>query len=166
MTLLSTAKNHIDLPLGKCSAIATSIAALIALLITPKILYSAQYFVDCASGDDRAIGGETMTAWRTLDKVNHTIFSAGDRIQLKRGTTCQGMLWPKGSGVAERPIVIGAYGSGALPVIDATGFNTAVKLFNQHHWEIRNLEARRSTEYGIHVGGTRVRSIISESRIA
>lgn len=62
--------------------------------------------------------------------------------------------------------MIGTYGSGALPVIDATGFSTAVKLFNQHHWEIRNLEARRSTEHGIHAGGDEGRSIISASLTA
>src|SRR5258707_13724311 len=63
------------------------------------------------------------------------------------------MLWPKGSGTSASPIGIGAYGTGALPVVDAKGSSTAIRLFNQHHWEIRDVEVSGSTEYGIHVSG-------------
>src|SRR5437667_12668275 len=127
-------------------------ALLVLLFITSEIVSAAHYFVNCASGNDGATGREAASAWRTLEKINQTSFPPGDLIQLKRGTTCPGMLWPKGSGAFASPIVIGAYGTGALPVVDANGFGTAVRLFNQHHWEIRNVEATRSTEYGIHVG--------------
>jgi hypothetical protein len=129
-------------------------AALVVLLfVAPEVVSAAQYFVDCASGDDEATGREAVSAWRSLEKLNQTSFYPGDLIQLKRGTTCSGMLWPKGSGTSASPIGIGAYGTGSLPVVDAKGSSTAIRLFNQHHWEIRDLEVSGSTEYGIHVSG-------------
>jgi hypothetical protein len=50
-------------------------------------------------------------------------------------------LWPKGSGAPRRPIVIDKYGPGAKPAIHGGGeVAETVRLFNQHDWEIRNLE--------------------------
>jgi hypothetical protein len=110
--------------------------------------------VDCAAGDDRAAGREPASAWRTLEKLNQTEFAPGDAIRLKRGATCEGVLWPKGSGVAGNPITLGPYGAGAMPVVKADGQAAAVRLIDQHDWEIRGIEATGSAEYGIHVSGT------------
>jgi hypothetical protein len=64
-------------------------------------------------------------------------------------------LWPKGSGSSDNPITVAAFGDGSLPVIDGKGSESAVRLFNQHHWVIRNIEATGSSEYGIHISGDR-----------
>jgi hypothetical protein len=54
-------------------------------------------------------------------------------------------LWPKGSGATRRPIVIDMYGPGAKPAIHGGGeVAETVRLFNQHDWEIRNLEVTNS----------------------
>ena len=110
--------------------------------------------MDCAAGDDHASGRDPASAWRTLGKPNQTEFAPGDAIHLKRGATCEGTLSPKGSGAAGNPITLGAYGAGAMPVVKADGQEAAVRLTDQHDWEIRDIEATGSTEYGVHVTGT------------
>ncbi|MCL6506335.1 MAG: right-handed parallel beta-helix repeat-containing protein [Bryobacteraceae bacterium] len=112
------------------------------------------YYVDCDSGSDAALGTSPDAAWRTLEKVNATTFAPADSILLRRGTRCRGMLWPKGSGVEDRPIRLSAYGSGPLPVIEAAGHEAAIKLFDQHHWHIENLHTRGGNPYGVLVSGT------------
>jgi hypothetical protein len=63
------------------------------------------------------------------------------------------LLWPKGSGQEGRPIRIGAYGMGALPIIDGSGNEAALKLFNQEYWHIENLETTGGDPYGVFVSG-------------
>ena len=112
------------------------------------------YYIDCSAGSDGATGTSPAAAWRTLGKVAATTFSPGDSILLKRGTRCGGQLWPKGSGAAERPIQLGAYGRGALPVVDAGSADAAIKLVDQQHWAIQTLETTGGDPYGVFVSGT------------
>lgn len=100
---------------------------------------SDAYYVDCGA---TAPGEGTIDApWNELGSVNAIALEPGDRILLRRGTTCVGMLRPSGSGTAEAPIVIGAYGQGPLPHIDANGAHTAaVHLNDMSHVVLRDLE--------------------------
>ena len=128
-------------------------ALLLGLLALPAL--AADYHVDCAAGADERDGRSPATAWRSLARVNATTFSPGDSILLKRGMRCAGTLWPKGSGEPGRPLRLAAYGTGALPVVDAGASEAAVKLFDQQHWEIETIEAVGGNPYGIHVSGSR-----------
>ena len=121
--------------------------------LAPALCHAADYYVDCEHGSDSATGREAAKAWRTLSRVNAIEYAAGDSIRLKRGTTCEGALSPKGSGTADHPITVGVFGTGALPVVMAKGAVAGIELFNQHHWEIHNLEVTGSSEYGIHISG-------------
>lgn len=99
------------------------------------------YYVDSRSGNDDHQGSSPSTAWKTLAKVNATVFSPGDSILFKSGSTWTGQLWPKGSGAEGRPIMIDKYGGAAKPVINGSGeAEDAVLLKNQEYWEIQNLE--------------------------
>ncbi|MBF8190900.1 hypothetical protein ITP53_35390 [Nonomuraea sp. K274] len=98
------------------------------------------YYVDCDSGKDSAKGLSPQTAWRSLERVNSVVFKPGDSILFRRGTTCEGVLKPQGSGTTRDPIVIGAYGSGALPAINGGGARATVFLYNVQGWEIRDLD--------------------------
>jgi hypothetical protein len=99
------------------------------------------YYVDSASGNNGHNGISPSSAWKTLAKVNATVFSPGDRILFKSGSTWTGQLWPKGSGTESQPIMIDKYGGEAKPVINGNGeAEDAVLLKNQEYWEIRNLE--------------------------
>jgi hypothetical protein len=130
------------------------IAAVTVLLpLLAQSSLAATYYVDCRAGSDTAAGTTADTAWRTTAKVSATTFAPGDAILIRRGTTCSGMLWPKGSGAEGRPIRIGSYGQGARPVIDGGGEQAALKLFNQQAWEIEDVETTGGSPYGIYIGG-------------
>jgi len=127
------------------------------------------YYVDCALGVDSNAGTSPASPWKTLDKVNALTLVPDDSVLLKRGTRCQGVLRPKGSGRPGEPISLGAYGSGPLPVV----LNNAVvrqergqggsaqtneilptlMLFNQQYWHIRNLELVGGTPWGLYISG-------------
>lgn len=134
---------------------------------TPKVANletsGTNYFVDCQATPDGAAGTQA-NPWTSMKQVNvHGKFAAGDQILFKRGTTCAGLLHPKGSGVEGDPITIDAYGDAAdaLPLLEGRGLTEAanndiplklqnqtskgiesavVRLFNQEYWTIRNLE--------------------------
>lgn len=125
------------------------------MLASTASLLGATYYIDCENGNDANAGTAASSAWLTLEKVNNTTFSAGDRIALRRGKACSGMLSPKGSGEEDSPILLGAYGDGPLPLVAAGDNEAAIKLFNQEHWEIENIETTGGSPYGILIGGDR-----------
>jgi hypothetical protein len=100
------------------------------------------FYVDAEGGDDALSGLSPAAPWRSLDKVNSTVFVPGDSILFRSGRTWTGQLKPKGSGMAADPIVVSAYGGTAKPVINGAGVTgeAVVYLFNQPSWEITNLE--------------------------
>lgn len=100
------------------------------LLIIPIFLITlaataTNYYVK-NGGNDGADGLSDGTAWATISKVN-TFWSAGtfapgDSILFKRGDTWYGTITVAEPGTSGNPIVIGAYGIGAKPIL--TGFTT------------------------------------------
>lgn len=130
-----------------------------ALLLWAPALFAADFYVDCAKGSDGASGRDPSSAWGALTKLNQTEFSPGDSIRLKQGTTCEGMLWPKGSGAPGRPITLEGYGEGARPIVNAKGQAAAIRLQNQHDWVIRGMEATGSDEYGVYVSGSGIQRV-------
>ncbi len=115
---------------------------LIALLSAPMATAQADtYYVDPTGGDDAKVGTSPDAPWRSLEKINATRFQPGDRILLKAGGTWNGRLHPQGSGTAKDPIVIDRYGKGERPAIHSGGLaGGAVRLDDQQHWAVRNLE--------------------------
>ncbi|GAB5453629.1 MAG: hypothetical protein Hals2KO_39570 [Halioglobus sp.] len=97
------------------------------------------YYVDCEAA---AAGDGTLSApWNNLESANSVLLGPGDRIRLRRGTVCNGMLQPQGAGTAGRRILIGAYGEGALPRIDGQGLvSAAVHLDDVSHLVLKDLE--------------------------
>lgn len=124
----------------------------------------SSYYVDATNGNDSNDGRSPSQAWQTLEKVNGMTFGPKDEILFKRGEIFLGSsektLYPKGSGAPGNPIKMGAYDSGNLPVSLMNNANVAVLsydgkgkpahtygekgnglyLYNQEHWEIRDLE--------------------------
>ncbi len=91
--------------------------ALMATFVAPVSAAPTTYHVDCSAGSDTASGTSAATAWRTLTKANSASLAPGDRLLFKRGCAWTGPLNARWTGTASAPIVIGAYGSGALPRI-------------------------------------------------
>ncbi|HOU10309.1 MAG TPA: right-handed parallel beta-helix repeat-containing protein [Clostridiales bacterium] len=98
------------------------------------------YYVDAAAGSDLNGGRSPADAWATLAKVGETAFLPGDVVLLKRGGVYTGSVSLGGSGTAENPITLGAYGSGAAPLLTVGSDQTVLTLLDQSHWIIRDLE--------------------------
>ncbi len=116
-------------------------------------LGQSEHYLDCKGGNDAADSLTPQTAWHTVAKVDSYTFQPGDSLLLRRGSRCEGMLWPKGSGAEQAPIHLGAYGQGALPIIVGGAESAGLKLSDQQYWEIENLEVVGGSPYGIHIGG-------------
>lgn len=82
--------------------------------------FAATYYLDATNGSDSYAGTGASTAWKTVAKVNSSTFSPGDQILFKRGETWREMLVVPSSGNASSAIAIGAYGTGANPVISGS----------------------------------------------
>ena len=97
------------------------------------------YYVNCAHGDEAASGESPSSPWQTLAKIDSITLRAGDTILFRRSVTCHGTFEPHGSGTATLPIVVGAYGTGARPVLDGDGARAAVVLRNVQEWVLHGL---------------------------
>ena len=84
---------------------------------------SRAFHVDCVAGDDGRSGLSVGEAWRSLGRLSGLVLEAGDRVLLRRGCEWVGPLRVPWSGSAEWPVVVGAYGEGARPVVRDSGLN-------------------------------------------
>ncbi|KZZ92225.1 Pectin lyase fold/virulence factor [Ascosphaera apis ARSEF 7405] len=124
-----------------------------ALLGLAAVASAKDYYLDCtaSSGGD----GSKSSPYSTIHDVNHKTFSAGDTINVKSGTTCEGSLSPNGSGSKDQPIKLTSYGdSSDLPIINGTGNLYGVHFRNQDYWEVSkiaivNPAEKESTKVGL-----------------
>lgn len=136
------------------------LASVLSVLVPSAVRADGtSYYVDSAGGSDSNTGSSETQAWKTLDKVNTTVFQPGDRILFKAGGVWTGTLSPQGSGSEGSPIQIDRYSEGAKPLIAGGGAAAAVYFYNQEQWEVRNLEitnnaASPGERRGIHVSGS------------
>ena len=123
----------------------TCVVGIIVGCSKPPVLVTSPggvtYYVDSDKGEDVFSGTDPTHAWRTLGRVNRTIFGAGDKILFKAGGRFRGQLAPHGSGKEGAGIIVDSYGEGAKPLIQAEGsYPEALLLKNQEYWEVNNLE--------------------------
>ncbi len=88
------------------------------------------YYVDCNAANDLGAGTSTVTAWKTINKVNNSTFQPGDSILFNKGCTWREQLTVPSSGTSGNPITFGAYGSGAKPVISGADVVSSFKTEN------------------------------------
>ena len=119
--------------------------------VPPPPSVATTYYLDCSASQNG--NGTKAAPWNSLVSVNALTFLPGDRLLVNRGTVCNGALTPQGSGTANAPILIDAYGTGAQPIISGGSAEEALKLFNQQYWEINNLEITGGNRYGVYVSG-------------
>ncbi|WP_148588916.1 right-handed parallel beta-helix repeat-containing protein [Streptomyces sp. WAC01526] len=109
----------------------------------PTVASGTTYYVSARAGNDANAGTSPAAPWKTLTKASSVQLRRGDAVLLARGDTWRGQtLWPKGSGTAEDPIHISAYGQGPRPHI-APGIgkrNYAIHLVNNSGYKITDLE--------------------------
>jgi hypothetical protein len=90
----------------------------LSISILPRVLMAADYFVK-ASGDDAAAGTSPRTAWKSVERINRTSFSPGDRILFQAGQDFQGnlRLGPNCAGRPAAPVVITSHGKGRAKIL-------------------------------------------------
>jgi hypothetical protein len=101
------------------------------------------YYLDATNGLDTNSGTASNEAWQTLARAstdNPQAYIPGDEILLKRGETFSGKLYLSEIGSANNPIVVGAYGAGADPVVDAAGYLAGIHLEDCQYVDVRDLE--------------------------
>ncbi|WP_052424750.1 right-handed parallel beta-helix repeat-containing protein [Streptomyces fulvoviolaceus] len=131
------------------TALGTGLAA-----APPAQAAATTYYVDCSATTNGS--GTSASPYNTLTSANALTLTAGDQVLLKRGTACSGRFAPDATGTAAAPVVIGAYGSGDLPAINADGEVDAVLLDNTPYTTVQDLELTAdgdNTAYrrGVHV---------------
>ena len=122
-------------------------------VLAPGIADAATYYVS-NSGSDTNTGTSTTSAWKTIDKVN-TLSSAllpGDQVLFQRGGTFRGTLNINCSGSASQFITIGAYGTGALPIISGS---TSVTNWTVHSGNIYRAQVGQLVTQ-VYVAGSRM----------
>lgn len=80
------------------------------------------YYVNAETGRDSFDGLSEATAFASLRAVNRLTLQPGDQVRLARGSVFAGQyLHLTCCGSKDAPIVVGAYGDGPAPRIDADG---------------------------------------------
>ena len=123
---------------------------LIIVFLFPYITFAqTTYFVNDLAGHDTNRGTSMNAAFRSIEKINQISLLPGDSILFRCGGVWIGNLFPRGSGTKNKRIVIGAYGKGPIPVLDARGIvaegeqvSHTVRLFNQEYIEFRDLKIK------------------------
>ncbi|MDL2208299.1 right-handed parallel beta-helix repeat-containing protein [Parabacteroides sp. OttesenSCG-928-O15] len=101
---------------------------------------SKTYFIS-PNGNDNASGLSQKTAWKSLDKVNKTVFQPGDKILFESGGVWHGQLFLQGSGEEGNLIHLSSYGGKKKPIINfGKAEGAGIRLTNQSYWEISNME--------------------------
>jgi hypothetical protein len=96
--------------IGNLKLCKSLLIALITLAFAFPNTKCATYYIDAQTGQDTYTGLSSKTPWRTLKKVNNTLFKPGDKVLFKRGSLWRGQLIPT-SGASTQYITYSAYGS-------------------------------------------------------
>jgi hypothetical protein len=129
------------------------VAFILAGAATSVPILADTYYIDCETGDDNNSGAAPAHPWRSLSKASSTALLPGDEVLFKRGTHCKGHLNPSGSGNQDNPLLLGTYGIGALPILEAAEDKPVLQLFNQEYWHIQSLELVGGSLYGLLITG-------------
>jgi|GEM_PF-801393 len=104
------------------------------------------YYVDNRSGSncsDSGSGTSTAQPFCSFTPINNIgTFGPGDQILLARGASWNAEMVVQGTGNSGNWITIGAYGSGAKPIISRNGNESdrAIRLTDPDYWRIQDLE--------------------------
>jgi len=125
-----------------------------------------QFYVDSTGGSDSNSGNSESAPWRSLGKVNNTVFRAGDVINFKRGSAWTGELQVRSSGASGSPITYRAYGSGAAPRISNPGvyYGHAVMVTGSHN-VIQDFLLTDAHEAGVMISANAAGNIVSKNEI-
>jgi parallel beta-helix repeat protein len=108
---------------------------LVAFFLSVSTSWAATYYVDATNGKDSNNGLSQSTAWKTIAKVNNSKFNPGDQILFNRGQTWREKLTVPSSGSPGSPIIFGAYGTGAKPIISGADVISGFVKGDSNIWD-------------------------------
>jgi hypothetical protein len=115
------------------------------------------YYVDSVAGDDGNLGTSPNAPWKSMTPVNAVNLTGKKGVGFKRGSGPYDRLTNGASGTAGSPIIYGAYGVGATPLMLTTEwvwFNgAALQYVTVQDLDIRSSHA---TGWGIQLTGAGV----------
>lgn len=119
--------------------------ACFCLLIGIHAAMAADYYAS-PSGSDTNRGDQPARAWRSLKPLESVTLQPGDRILLQSGGTYTGPFRLRGSGSAEKPILLSSYGKGIRPIVSGvdTVNDCAITIESASWWTVRGLSLRRA----------------------
>jgi parallel beta-helix repeat protein len=82
--------------------------------------YGQSVYHVSSSGNDGNNGLSPATAFKSIDKVNSLKLNPGDQVLFNSGDTFRGQLSIRQGGTEGKPVIIGAYGSGAKPFLNGS----------------------------------------------
>ncbi|MEG0305931.1 MAG: hypothetical protein RR635_09610, partial [Oscillospiraceae bacterium] len=132
-TITFIASGHISkLPVGISTIYLTLGAQQVPVTIDVEKNSERSYYVDANSGNDANTGASAKEAWKTLSKLNQTVFNPGDSIYLHADSVWNEQLVLKGSGTEKKIISLQKYGTNdpnKRPIINGNGTNGKAKYF-------------------------------------
>ena len=138
-------------------------------VLVDKIIVRKDYdiFYVSAAGNDSNNG--SMTApWKTLTKASAAanllssggLLNPGDKLLFNKGDVFEGQLVINCSGTAAKPIEIGSYGTGELPILSGSGniptgdFIETIKMTNTSHILMNNIWIKNDRQVGLGWNGS------------
>ncbi len=144
-------------------------AAILVLTATP--VWAATYYVDRANGSDQNSGTSMAEALQSVSGANRLSLQPGDEILFRAGQSYDGVLDLDTNGSSNAPISVGAWGSGAAPILFGLSLSAdwlvvedlvidhqkdasdAIRLRDARQCTLRNLEIRNGTRDAIDANG-------------
>ncbi|MCG8389042.1 MAG: right-handed parallel beta-helix repeat-containing protein [Cytophagales bacterium] len=117
-----------------------SISLAVLVTFSMEKCLAKTYYLSSKEGNDQNDGLTPSNPWRSLEKASQIRFEHGDTLLLQKGNLFYGKLVIQGAGTQEQPIVIGSYGEGKRPIIDAAGWLAAIHIRNSRFILVSGLE--------------------------
>jgi hypothetical protein len=116
------------------------------------------YFISSSVGNDSLTATQAQncsTPWQSLSKLNSFFPSLlpGDSVLFKRGDRFYGTINVTKSGISGRPIILGAYGTGADPVVSGFTSVTAWTNLGGNIWESSSAVSTLSSMRMVRING-------------
>ena len=111
---------------------------IVVLLMVSTSLEAKTYYVSC-SGNDANDGTSLENPWASIEKVNRTKFSPGDKILFQAGCEFEGGIFfgSQIKGTAENPIELGSFGKGRAIINSGSSFG--MKVYNAAGIKVRQI---------------------------
>ena len=105
---------------GKLLGWLRRIVPLLVLITQQFASAQTSYFIDAVNGSDANSGRSESLAWKTISKVNRSVFLPGEKVLFRRSQSWRENLVIPSSGAAGNHIIFGSYGLGAKPIINGS----------------------------------------------